>query len=64
MTGREVLGLLKQHPKNARIPVTESEEGRSIVALGAAAYVSKVETDLAQWGSKSPQHRCHGLGKG
>jgi DNA-binding response OmpR family regulator len=54
LTGLEVLRRMKANLRTAGIPVIvfsascESEEVRSILQMGAAAYFSKSETDLSE----------------
>jgi DNA-binding response OmpR family regulator len=58
LTGIEVLRCLKKNPKVAGIPVLvfsvscDPEEVCSILSLGAAAYISKSETDLKELGRR------------
>lgn len=56
LTGVEVLQRLKQQPALSNIPVIvfaiscDPEDARATLALGAAAYVCKSETDLHELG--------------
>jgi DNA-binding response OmpR family regulator len=58
MTGIEVLCRLKKHHAIAGIPVIvfsvscDVEEARGVIELGAAAYISKSQTNLHELGRK------------